>query len=77
MPTMTDCIILTQKTEYELCHLSLPDEATPIAGINFKGDYYSFFKLSSSMKRSNVESNRLRNVCNFEGISLQRASLGV
>ena len=59
MPTMTDCIILTQPTEYERCHLSLPDEATPIAGINFKGDYYSFFKVVVTLDRANQLVDRL------------------
>lgn len=59
MPTMTDRIILTQQMEYERCHLSLPDEATPIAGINFKGDYYSFFKVVPTLDRTNQLVDRL------------------
>jgi len=58
---MTDRIILTQPMEYERCHLSLPDEATPIAGINFKGDYYSFFKVVTTLDRANQLVDRLVN----------------
>lgn len=61
MPTMTDRIILTQQTEYERCHLSLPDEDTPIAGIKFKGDYYSFFKVVVTLDRANQLVDRLVN----------------
>lgn len=59
MPTMTDRIILTQLTEYERCHLSLPDEATPIAGISFRGDYYSFLKVVPTLDRTNQLVDRL------------------
>ncbi len=59
MPTMTDCIVLTQQTEYERCHLSLPDEPAPIAGISFKGDYYSFFKVVATLERANQLVDRL------------------
>ncbi len=59
MSTMTDRIILTQQTEYERCHLSLPDEAAPIAGIRFRGDYYSFFKVVSTENRANQLVDRL------------------
>ncbi len=60
MPTMiTDRIVLTQSTEYERCHLSLPDEAAPIAGIRFKGDYYSFFKVVTTLDRANQLVDRL------------------
>ena len=59
MQTMTDRIILTQSTEYERCHLILPDERTPIAGISFKGDYYSFLKVVSTLDRANQLVDRL------------------
>ena len=60
MPTMiTDRIILTQLMEYERCHLSLPDEAAPIAGIRFKGDYFSFFKVVTTLDRANQLVDRL------------------
>ena len=60
MPTMTtDRIVLTQSTEYERCHLNLPDEAAPIAGIRFKGDYFSFFKVVTTLDRANQLVDRL------------------
>lgn len=59
MATMTDRIMLTQQMEYERCHLSLPDEDTPIAGISFKGNYYSFFKVVTTLERANQLVDRL------------------
>ena len=55
----TDRIILTQPMQYDRCHLSLPDEAAPIAGIGFNGDYYSFFKVVTTLDRANQLVDRL------------------
>ena len=72
MQTMTDRIILTQSTEYERCHLILPDEATPIAGISFKGDYYSFFKVVPTLERTNQLVDRLVSRGSRQKVNLAR-----
>jgi hypothetical protein len=58
-PTSTDYTVLTQRQQYTPCHLRLPDEPTPMAGICFQDYYYSFFKVVPTLDRAQQLVDRL------------------
>jgi hypothetical protein len=59
---MTDhpkCLILASRQQYGFCHLWLPDEPKPSAGIVVSGKYYSFLKAVKDRQKSRQIAARL------------------
>jgi hypothetical protein len=55
----TPYIVLTQRQQYVPCHLRLPEEPIPMAGVSFQEDYYSFFKVVPTLDRAKQLVDRL------------------
>jgi hypothetical protein len=57
--TATQYILLTQRQQYKPCHLRLPDEPVPMAGVTFQEEFYSFFKVVTTLERAHQFVDRL------------------
>jgi hypothetical protein len=55
----TSYTVLTQRQQYMPCHLRLPEEAIPMAGVCFQENYYSFFKVVPTLERAKQLVDRL------------------
>jgi hypothetical protein len=57
--TSTSYTVLTQRQQYTPCHLRLPDEPTPTAGVIFQEAHYSFFRVLPTLDRAKQLVDRL------------------
>lgn len=56
---LTSYTVLTQRQQYSPCHIQLPEEPIPVAGMCFQEDYYSFFKVVPTLDRAKQLADRL------------------
>jgi hypothetical protein len=53
------CLVLNSREQYEFCHLLLPDDEKPIAGILANGKYYSLLRVLKERQKSRQIAARL------------------
>jgi hypothetical protein len=57
--TPTNTIVLNRRSQYSHCHIQVPNEAKPIAGIEVNGLYYSFTRCLPDGRKAQEIADRL------------------
>jgi hypothetical protein len=57
--SQTTTPVLEDRTQYETCHIDIPDEAKPLAGIFWQGRCYSFVRCLPTLEKINESAARL------------------